>query len=216
MKYKCIIFDCDGVLVDSEAISCRVIQKMAKNLGLKLEWKKVIDEFSGKSLGSIITYIENRIEKKVPEDFEVEFRKLTFEAFKKGLKPIKGIHKLLNGLNLPFCVASSGPREKIKLNLTKVNLIDKFPEERIFSSYDIGSWKPDPDIYLFAANKMGFQPKDCLVIEDSIYGVTAAISGGFNSYAYAQGHNKKVFTKMGAKVFESMEVLNKELNSLKN
>ncbi|MCF7568790.1 HAD family hydrolase [Sabulilitoribacter arenilitoris] len=208
MKYKCVIFDCDGVLVDSEAISCMVLQEMADNLGLSLKWNTIIETFSGKSLRNIIEYIEIRINQKIPANFETEFRQKTFESFKRDLKPIKGIHKVINELTVPFCVASSGPRNKIILNLTTVDLIHKFSEERIFSSYDIGSWKPEPEIYLFAAKKMGFKPKECVVIEDSIYGIEAAISGGFDTYAYTKGHNKKKFTEMGAMVFNDMNQLN--------
>jgi len=207
MKYKCVIFDCDGVLVDSEAISCKVLLEMTENLGLKLNWDDTIEEFSGKSLGSIIEYIEARVKGKVPSNFEKEFRQRTFEAFKKDLKPIEGVSEILNKLKVPFCVASSGPREKIKLNLTIINLINRFSENRIFSSYDIGSWKPNPEIYLHAANKMGFKPEDCAVIEDSIYGVKASISGGFDTFAYTRKLNKESFAKMGATVFSDMKNL---------
>lgn len=213
MKYKCVIFDCDGVLVDSEAISCMVLQEMAKDLGLFLDWDIIIEEFSGKALRSIIKYIEKRTEQKVPDTFEVEFRQKTFEAFKRDLQPIDGIHSIINELAVPFCVASSGPRNKIILNLTTVKLIHKFSEDRIFSSYDIGSWKPEPEIYLYAANKMGFKPKECAVIEDSVYGVEAALSGGFDTFVYANEHNKKKFSKMGATVFNNMYQLNTLLKS---
>ena len=211
MKYKCVIFDCDGVLVDSEAISCKVLLEMAKDLGLNLNWDDTIEEFSGKSLGSIVEYIEARIEGKVPSNFETEFRKKTFEAFKQDLKPIAGVSDLVNALNVPFCVASSGPREKIKLNLTLINLINKFSEHQIFSSYDIGCWKPDPGIYLHAANKMGYKPEDCAVIEDSIYGVEASISGGFDTFAYTRGPKKETFVKMGATTFSNMKSLERLL-----
>lgn len=208
MKYKCIIFDCDGVLVDSEAISAQVLVEMAGDLGLFLSLDEAIMEFSGKSFHGIVSYIDERIKGNVPENFEIRFREKTFTAFKSELQPIKGIHKVLNALSVPFCVASSGPRKKIELNLTKVGLIDKFPHNNIFSSFEIGSWKPDPEIYLFAAKKMGFEPDECAVVEDSLYGVTAAITGGFDTFAYAKSHNKKAFEDLGAIVFDSMEELN--------
>lgn len=153
MKYKCVIFDCDGVLVDSEAISSKVLVEMTGNLGLNLSYDEAIAEFSGKSFKGILEYIDFRIDGDIPSNFEMDFRQKTFKAFKRNLEPIKGIHELLDRLKVPFCVASSGPREKITLNLTKVNLIDKFSHDSIFSSYEIGSWKPDPGIYLFAAKK---------------------------------------------------------------
>lgn len=207
MKYKCVIFDCDGILVDSEAISTQVLVDMADEMGLSISFDEVIHEFSGKSFHSIVSYFNERIEENLPENFEQLFRKKTFAAFKSDLQPIQGIHNVLNELSVPFCVASSGPREKIILNLTKVNLINRFSEDRIFSSYEIESWKPDPDIYLFAAKKMGYEPSECAVVEDSIYGVTAAITGGFETFAYTNNYNKDSLESLGAVVFDSMEDL---------
>jgi HAD superfamily hydrolase (TIGR01509 family) len=207
MKYKCVIFDCDGVLVDSEPISSKVLVEMAGSLGLNLSHDEAVAEFSGKSFKGIKEYIDHRIDGDIPSNFEMDFRQKTFKAFKRNLEPIKGIHELLDRLKVPFCVASSGPREKITLNLTKVNLIDKFSHDSIFSSYEIGSWKPDPGIYLFAAKKMGNKPSECAVVEDSMYGVTAAIAGGFDTFAYAKSHNKRAFEDLGAVVFDSMEDL---------
>jgi HAD superfamily hydrolase (TIGR01509 family) len=212
MKYKCVIFDCDGVLVDSEAISAQVLVEMAGDLGLFLSLDEAINEFSGKSFQGIVSYIDERIKENIPENFETRFREKTFALFKSELLPIEGIHKMLNGLSIPFCVASSGPRKKIVLNLTKVNLIDKFPQDNIFSSFEIGSWKPDPKIYLFAAEKMGFEPWECAVIEDSVYGVMSAVTGGFDTFAYAKSHNKQAFEELGATVFDSMENLETLLN----
>lgn len=213
MKYKCVIFDCDGVLVDSEAISSKVLVEMAGSLGLNLSFDEAVAEFSGKSFKGITEYIALRIDRGIPQDFEIDFRKKTFKAFKKNLEPIKGIHELLDGLKVPFCVASSGPREKITLNLTKANLIDKFSHDSIFSSYEIGSWKPDPGIYLFAAKKMGYEPSECAVVEDSMYGVTAAIAGGFDTFAFTKRHNKGEFEDLGAVVFDSMEYLDELLGT---
>jgi len=213
MGYKCIIFDCDGVLVDSETISAQVLVEMARDLGLSISLDQAIDEFSGKSFHGIVSYINKRIKGNVPENFETCFREKTFAVFKSELQPIEGVHELLNGLSIPFCVASSGPRKKIVLNLTKVNLIDKFPHSNIFSSFEIGSWKPDPEIYLFAAKTMGFKPEECAVIEDSVYGVQAAISGGFDTFVYAKGPKKKILGSTGATVFNTMENLETLLNS---
>jgi len=106
---------------------------------------------------------------------EKRYQQKTYAAFQENLQPIDGIHKTLKEISLPYCVASSGPLEKIKLNLTKVDLLKFFSNDRIFSCYEINKWKPDPAIYLYAANQMGFLPKDCLVIEDSTHGVQASI-----------------------------------------
>lgn len=210
MKYKCIIFDCDGILVDSEAIATQVLIEMAHAVGVSLDMEFAIQEFSGRSLKSSFDYIEEQSAKKLPASFEQEYRNRTFKAFKKDLKPIKGAYELIHRLNIPFCVASSGPKEKIEQNLTTTKLIDKF-KGKIFSSYDIKSWKPDPDIFLHAAKEMRFAPNECVVIEDSISGVKAAIRGGFEVYALANEKNKNLLMEEGANVFFEMNSLDKIL-----
>jgi len=208
VKYKCVIFDCDGVLVDSEAISAKIFQEMASELGCNLDFETVLVQITGTSMKENLMFFSEKINGELPADFESEFRKRSYEAFKTDLKPIQGIHELLNKLKIPVGVASSGPVEKIKLNLTTANLIHFFGEN-IFSSYDIGSWKPEPEIYLHAAKKMGFKPSECAVIEDSIAGVKAAKAGGFDVYAFSNDKNKTEFEELGARVFFEMDELNR-------
>lgn len=189
MNYKCIIFDCDGVLVDSELITAKVLVAMGKELGLPLDLDFVVGEFLGKSLNAIMNYLNVLAKGQLPPDFESEYRKKTYKAFKSELQPIAGIHSVIESLEIPFCVASSGPIEKIRANLTTTGLIDKF-EGRIFSCYEIQSWKPNPDIFLHAAGNMGFRPEECAVVEDSKVGVQAALAGGFDVFLYAKkGHD---------------------------
>lgn len=206
MKYNCLIFDCDGILVDSEVIANEVIVEMAASVGVKINLDYAINNFSGVSLKSTIEYIENKLGTALPDDFENEFRRLTFKKFRTELKPVEGVTELLNNIVVPCCVASSGPHEKLKLSLTITNLISKF-EGRIFSSYEIGSWKPDPGIFLYAAKRMGFEPVECAVIEDSIAGVKAAIAGGFDVYGYANHNNKAELENLGATAFCNMKDL---------
>lgn len=208
MKYKCIIFDCDGVLVDSEAISAKIFREMVAELGVKIDFETVLEQITGTSMTENLKYFSEKINGELPKDFESEFRKRSYEAFKTDLQPIKGIHALLEKINVPVGVASSGPVEKIKLNLTTTNLIDYF-DDNIFSCYEIGSWKPEPDIYLHAAKKMGFVPEDCVIIEDSLPGVQAAKAGGFNVFCFASNKNKKTLKELGATVFSTMKELGK-------
>jgi HAD superfamily hydrolase (TIGR01509 family) len=127
------------------------------------------------------------------------------------MRPVNGIKEILDSLTVPFCVASSGPVEKMKLNLTVTGLISYFEEgNRIFSGYEINSWKPDPGIFLHAAEVMGFSPAECVVIEDSKAGVIAAHRGGFRVFGYAKPFNGNELRKEGATVFYDM----KELSSL--
>ncbi|MFS4456146.1 HAD-IA family hydrolase [Maribacter sp. 2304DJ31-5] len=204
MKYKCIIFDCDGVLVDSEIITSKVLVSMAKELNLSITLDYAIKNFMGKSLNHIMAYIEECLDCPLPTDFETEYRKRTYDRFKKELRPIDGILQLIEKIEVPFCVASSGPLKKIKTNLTITNMANRFVG-RMFSCYEINSWKPEPDIFLHAAKEMGFQPKECAVIEDSLVGVQAALAGGFDVFMYSKSdsdnsidHNKvTVFKHMG-------------------
>lgn len=211
MKYKCIIFDCDGVLVDSEAISAKVFQTMMSELGCDLEMETVLEQITGTSMKENLKFFTDQLGRDLPPDFEKEFRKRSFEAFKTDLKPVPGVYDIIGKLKIPYGVASSGPVNKIKLNLTTTKLIDNFGEN-IFSSYDIGSWKPEPDIYLYAARKMGFSPGQCAVVEDSAAGVKAAVAGGFDVYAYTTNSQEENFIKLGAKVFYSMKELGNLLN----
>ena len=116
-------------------------------------------------------------------DFKEVFRERSFIAFENEAKAIPGVKELINQLEIPFCVASSGPLKKIKFNLNIIDLLEYF-EKNIFSAYDIQKWKPEPDIFLYAAKEMGFDPEDCLVIEDSLAGIQAGLSGGFDVVAY--------------------------------
>ncbi len=205
---KCIIFDMDGVLVDSETLSAKVFQEMAGELGFDLDFETAIERFAGTSMQENLQFIEAHIPGKLPPDFEKDFRERTYEVFKNDLQAVPGIHDLIAQLDIPFCVASSGPVEKIRLNLSLVDLLEPF-EHKIFSSYDIGSWKPDPGIFLHAAGSMGFTPEECVVVEDSAAGIQAARAGGFRVYARANDKKKKAFEELGATVFENMKELEK-------
>ncbi len=204
--YKCIIFDSDGVLVDSETLSSRVFQDMAMELGFELGFETAVERFAGTSMKENLKFIQENIEGSLPQDFEKEFRLRTYEVFKTDLKAVDGVHQLIKKLQLPFCVASSGPVEKIRLNLGLVKLLDHF-KNRIYSSYDIGSWKPEPGIFLHAAKDMGFTPEECVVIEDSDSGIRAALAGGFMVYALASEKKREHFEQLGAVTFENMKQL---------
>lgn len=207
MRYKCIIFDCDGVLVDSEEISIGTLVSMAKLHGAIIDENYAHQLFLGKSLEFCFDYIADLANKKLPDTFEEEFRVSTFEAFQKDLKPVKGIHELLAKINVPIAVASNGPADKIRLNLTTTKLIDKF-EGAIFSAYDINSWKPNPELYLHAAKTMGFEVKDCVVIEDSPAGVQAALTGGFDVFGFTNHANFDALKQMNIPLFDDMAQLN--------
>lgn len=206
MKYKCIIFDCDGILVDSEGISDAVLIEMANEIGVHIDITYIKQHFAGRSLKYIFQCLIDQSKSDLPHGFEQDYRTRTYNRFKTELQPIDGIHNLLDQIQVPICVASSGPRFKIELNLTTTRLIDQF-KGRIYSSYDIGVWKPNPDIFLHAAKSMGYKPEECAVIEDSLAGVKAGVSGGFDVYALSTTENRDEFKTEGAHVFNRMDEL---------
>ena len=205
-KYKCVIFDCDGVLVDSEPIGNQVLVDMANELGATINLDYAYKNFKGGSLENCISQITNLIDTEVPDSFVDEYRRRSFEKFENEIKPIEGILDVVKNLDIPFCVASSGPESKIRLNLELTGLLPYF-ESKIFSCYTIEKWKPDPAIFLWAAETMGFQPSECVVIEDSLTGVNAAINGGFDVYGFtAHDYNDELKAK-ATKTFDTMPQL---------
>lgn len=205
-KYKCIIFDCDGVLIDSESIAIGVLVDMANHLGANMDFKESMIDLKGKSLNSCMALISKRIGNSLPINFESDYRINTFETFRKKIQPIKGIKDVVENLDLPFCVASSGPENKIRLNLEITGLLPFF-EGNIFSCYAIQKWKPEPDIFLWAAETMGFKPEECLVVEDSISGVRAAKSGGFDVFGYIEHDYNNELAGEANKTFDRMDKL---------
>lgn len=209
-KAACIIFDCDGVLVDSEIIGIRVLTDMSKAYGLAMQLPDAVKLFRGLSLKAAFDTIESLTHTKLPDHFEQAYRQQTYAAFKTELQPVDGIIDFIGTLRIPFCVASSGPVEKIRLNLSLVGLLKQF-EQHIFSSFEINSWKPDPGIFLHAAATMGYTPDECIVIEDSPSGVKAAIAGGFKVFGLADEHTAHELAAAGAIVFRRFDQLNKIL-----
>ncbi|WP_411896052.1 HAD family hydrolase [Winogradskyella sp. A2] len=205
-KYKCIIFDCDGVLVDSEPIGNQVLVDIANELGANITLDYALRNFKGNSFDNCANQISKLVGKAVPDDIEAIYRKRSYQKFKEEIQPIQGIKGVLDGLDIPFCVASSGPESKIKLNLEATGLIQYFTD-KIFSCYTIGRWKPDPSVFIWAAKTMGYQPKECLVIEDSIIGVEAALNGGFDVFGFTAHDYQDELPKKATKTFSEMLIL---------
>jgi HAD superfamily hydrolase (TIGR01509 family) len=191
-KYKCIIFDCDGVLVDSEPIANQVLVEMANELGATIDLDYALRHFKGDTIQRCHDKISELVTQELPDNFIANFRARSFESFKKNIKAVDGIKDVLDQLRVPFCVASSGPEDKIRLNLELTGLLPYF-EDTIFSCYEIEKWKPDPAVFLWAAKTMGFTPEECVVIEDSVTGVTAANNGGFDVFGFtAHDYNNEL------------------------
>jgi len=200
---NCIIFDCDGVLVDSEAITFGVLGEQCAELGLRMTHEELEDHFLGKSLNHIMAFVAGEIEGDIPDDFEAEFRRRTFERFQTDIRPVAGIGELLAKITVPVCVASSGPPHKIRMNLELTGLAERFGDN-VFSCYDLGKWKPDPAVFLHAAATMGFAPARCVVVEDSPAGVRGAVAGGFRVFGLANKKNADALRSAGAEVIFSL------------
>jgi len=178
-----LIFDCDGTLVDSEELGTSVLLEMAAELGLHLPLRQTNALFRGWKLDQCVAQLEIWLGYPLPGDFVAQVRTRTEGVFRARLRPIPGALELVRALRLPMCVASSGPREKIELSLSLTGLLPYF-KDHIFSGYEVGSWKPDPGLFLHAAQAMSVPPAECAVVEDSLVGVQAGLAAGMQVFAY--------------------------------
>jgi len=206
MHWELIIFDCDGVLVDSELLSNRVLAQMLAEIGMPMSLEDTIATFMGHSMSACVSIIEARTGRAIPTTFVADFRERTFDVFRRELRPVSGIESVLDAIDRPFCVASSGPPEKIQLTLSITGLLPRFAG-RIFSAVEVARGKPHPDLFLHAANKMGVAPAACVVVEDSARGVQAAVAAGMRVFGYADLTDADELTAAGAYVFRSMREL---------
>ena len=178
-------FDCDGTLVDSEPITVQVLIEYALEFGLEIDHEEALMLFVGRDMPGITKYLESRTGSPLPAEFCEEFRRRQALSLRRELKPIVGAYELLNAMTRPFCLASNAPRDKIEINLTVTRLDRFFTSCRTFSAYDISVWKPQPDLFLHAAEKMKCKPSRCVVIEDSIAGIQAGLAAGMQVIGYS-------------------------------
>lgn len=181
---KAIIFDCDGTLVDSETISIRILAEYLNELGWPIPVDEAVAKFAGQDLHVCMQEAEAAIGKPLPSNAIDIFRARQIPMLKRELQPIDGAAEMLDGMSLPFCIASNAPQEKIKVCLDTTNLRHYFADDRIFSAYDVQAWKPKPDLFLMAAEKLGLPPADCVVVEDSIFGIEASLAAGTQTVIY--------------------------------
>jgi len=180
-----LIFDCDGVLVDSEPLSCRIDAEILTECGVPYTAEDVARDFTGVSIKDQIARIESDRGVRLPDDFTERLNRTLFQRFEAELKPIAGVRDAILSLPLPRCVASSSTPERIALSLRVTGLADLF--DHVFSSTQVARGKPAPDLFLHAAGQMNARPEDCLVVEDSVAGVQAAIAAGMRVIGFAGG-----------------------------
>ncbi|ANY77834.1 hydrolase [Microvirga ossetica] len=180
-----LIFDCDGVLVDSEVLSCRIDAEFLTEIGIPYTTDEIAQQFLGVSLKTMIARIEAERNCKLPDDFSERLNSILFARFETDLKPIEGVREAILSLPYPRCVASSSVPERIALSLRITGLSDLFDD--IFSSTQVPRGKPAPDLFLHAASSMKARPEDCVVIEDSVAGVQAALAAGMRVIGFTGG-----------------------------
>ena len=211
-----IIFDCDGVLVDSEIVSFEVEAGMLTEIGIPLTARDLLARFLGTSSASMFATIERENGIKLPPDFAERAALRTLEAFDRKLRPIPGIAGLLANLPNRKCVASSSELPRIRHSLSLAGILHHF-EPHIFSATQVKRGKPAPDLFLLAAESMGVQPERCLVIEDSVAGVTAACAVGMTVLGFTggshclDGHADKLRAAGAGDVFASMTEIGRRL-----
>jgi HAD superfamily hydrolase (TIGR01509 family) len=204
-----IIFDCDGVLVDSEVLSCRCLSNILASYGIELGLDEALDLFLGRSTTSVIEHYQ-ALGRPIPEQFPAELRAGVRAAFGSALLPIQGVNAVLDGLHIPHCVASSSDIDRVSFSLSLTGLSAHFGE-RLYTSQMVERGKPAPDLFLFAAERMQADPSRTLVIEDSVSGVTAAKAAGMTAWGFVGGSHyqsrdgKALLLAAGAdRVFERM------------
>jgi HAD superfamily hydrolase (TIGR01509 family) len=205
--FELVIFDCDGVLVDSERIAIRVEAEYLAELGWPLTEAEIVERFMGRTSEFMDEAIEAQLGSRLPVDWKDQFHRRYREAFADDLVPVDGITEALDQLTVPTCVASSGSHGKIRFTLGHTGLYERF-EGRIFSGYEVANGKPAPDLFLHAAASMGAEPARCAVVEDTLYGVLAARAAGMRAFGYAGGLTTRERLEGDATVvFEDMREL---------
>ncbi len=211
-SFELVIFDCDGVLVDSEPIANVIFAEMLNNLGLEVTLEDMFRDFMGRSMTACLQTIRARLGTPPPTGFVEELKRRTGAALSENLRPIDGIECTLDRISIPYCVASSGDHEKMTLTLGLTGLLDRF-DGRLFSATEVERGKPHPDVFLFAAERMGADPARTAVVEDSEVGVRAGVAAGMTVFGYARLSDPLILINAGAIVFDSMKQLPQLLRS---
>ena len=177
-----VLFDCDGVLVDSERVAVECIIEFAARFGARFGFDEALERFTGARMSDNLRDIEERGGCRLPDDFEDNLRARMAVEFESRLQPMDGAAALVGALDVPYCVVSNGPRSKMEVTLRVAGLLEHFAG-RIVSAYEVGVWKPDPGLFLHAARLLGTPPDRCAVVEDSDYGIAAGVAAGMQVFA---------------------------------
>lgn len=186
-----LIFDCDGVLVDSEAIVIEIESQLLTAAGFQLTPDEIADRFVGLSYPDMMALLESDFGRPVPIELNEQIQREAIAAFPEHLRAVAGMGRALEQLNVTKCVASSSDLDRVQLSLDLTDLAKHFPPTHVFSAQMVSRGKPAPDLFLHAAEQSGVAPSRCLVIEDSPHGVTAAIAAGMQVVGFVGGQHAR-------------------------
>ena len=208
MRFKLLIFDCDGVLIDSEPIANRVLRDLLESAGLRLSLEEVMGAFVGSTKDGCIALGGRMLGRPLPSDFGKRWDKALFAALRAEVKPVAGVPELLAGMTVPFCVASNGNPDRMALALDYAGLMP-WVRGRLFTASEVAHPKPAPDLFLHAAKSMGAAPSDCAVVEDTPTGVRAAVAAGMKVFGFAAAAHipAQELRDEGATTFNAMHEL---------
>ena len=179
-----MLFDCDGTLVDTELPGNIALAEELALAGIVETGEALTARFRGHKLADMLAALEARHRVALPAGFVEAYRARATQAFERQVAPIAGVAGMLEGLGLPMCIVSNGPLAKIRQSLRMAGLARHFGD-RLFSAYEVGSWKPDPGLFLHAAGAMGVAPQDCVVVDDGLPGIEAARRAGMRALWFA-------------------------------
>jgi HAD superfamily hydrolase (TIGR01509 family) len=205
-----VIFDCDGVLVDSEVISNRVLARMLSDEGLPTSLAEARRDYQGLLLGEVLERAQARLGRALAPGWIERYEHERTEAFERELEPVPGARQLVERVaraGMGKCVASQGKLEKTRLSLELTGLRDLFEDGALFSAHSVARGKPHPDLFLYAAKTMGAEPAECVVVEDTPSGVTAAVSASMRAIGYAADSDEAALRRAGAEIIHSLDEL---------
>jgi len=205
-RFELVIFDCDGVLIDSEPIANRVLAECLCEIGLPTTTEQSFERYHGMSYPACFAAVERALGRKLPAGFESDHWGRLELALARELEAVPFVLDALARIRTPACVASNGRRSTMQKTLAKTGLIERFAG-KIFSADDVARPKPAPDLFLHAAASMGADPARCAVVEDSPHGVAAAVAAGMAVFGYAAQTDAAVLASAGARVFRDMRAL---------
>ena len=206
-RFALVIFDCDGILVDSELITNRIFASMLNELGIPITLEDMFEQFVGRSMAACLEKIAGLLGRTMPDDFVHQYQVRTTAALQSDLKVVPGIEAVLDEIKMPYCVASSGSHEKMRTTLGITGLLPRF-QGRIFSVTEVARGKPFPDVFLYAAAKSGAVASECAVVEDTPTGVAAGVAAGMTVYGFCALTPQHRLQEAGAHyTFDSMSKL---------